>query len=225
MQPYGRGNSYILATGGTWRWQMSMPLEDMSHETFWRQLLRALVSAAAPNTSLSATRAGGDSGVHLRAEFRDMAFRALDNISVTAVVSHEDGESFTLTLNPSTEVPGIFTNDAVLDANGTWFFEAIGRRDDEVVATARTSLYSESGQAEFFNIRRNAALLRRISAATGGQFFEADNLAALPDLLRYSDAGITEQIVRPVWDALAVFLLLLGLKSGEWLLRRRWSTI
>ncbi len=33
-QPYGRGQKFILATGGTWRWQMSMPVEDMSHETF-----------------------------------------------------------------------------------------------------------------------------------------------------------------------------------------------
>ncbi len=36
---YGLGNSYILATGGTWRWQMQLPHEDMRHETFWRQLL------------------------------------------------------------------------------------------------------------------------------------------------------------------------------------------
>src|SRR5690606_22655685 len=43
-QPYGRGHSFILATGGTWRWQMSLPLEDMRHETFWRQLARNLVA-------------------------------------------------------------------------------------------------------------------------------------------------------------------------------------
>ena len=41
-QRYGLGNSYILATGGTWRWQMQMPYEDQRHETFWRQLLQAL---------------------------------------------------------------------------------------------------------------------------------------------------------------------------------------
>jgi hypothetical protein len=67
--------------------------------------------------------------------------------------------------------------------------------------------------------------LRNLSEATGGQFFAAGNLAALPDLLRYSSSGITEQQYRPVWDAPAVFLLLLLLKAGEWLLRRRWSTI
>src|ERR1700726_441734 len=40
---YGRGRTAVLATGGTWRWQMSQPLEDQTHEEFWQQLLRWLV--------------------------------------------------------------------------------------------------------------------------------------------------------------------------------------
>jgi hypothetical protein len=112
-----------------------------------------------------------------------------------------------------------------LRTSGSWYFEAIAERDGEPVHVARTSAYSESGQAEYFNIRRDAALLRRLSDATGGQYFDAGNLDGLDDLLRYSNAGITERILRPVWDAPAVFLLLLLIKLGEWLLRRRWRTI
>jgi len=41
---YGRGRTAVLATGGTWRWQMSQPLEDQTHEEFWQQLLRWLVT-------------------------------------------------------------------------------------------------------------------------------------------------------------------------------------
>ena len=40
-QRYGLGNVFVLATGGTWRWQMQLPHEDQRHETFWRQLLQA----------------------------------------------------------------------------------------------------------------------------------------------------------------------------------------
>jgi hypothetical protein len=47
-QQFGRGHAFILASGGTWRWQMSMPVEDQSHETFWRQLLRTLVAPEIP---------------------------------------------------------------------------------------------------------------------------------------------------------------------------------
>jgi uncharacterized membrane protein len=224
-QPFGRGHAYILASGGTWRWQMSMPLEDQSHESFWRQFIRALVASAPSNVSLSASAAGGESAVRLRAEFRDDAFTPIDDLRVSAVVSHEDGESWTLDLLPSAEESGVFTADTELNKSGAWYFEAIAERNDDVFDVVRSSVFSESGQAEYFNIRRNSALLRRLSESTGGQYFEAGDMSALPDLLRYSNAGITEQIHRPVWDALAVFLLLLMLKAGEWLLRRRWSTI
>ena len=34
----------MFATAGSWRWQMLQPRQDMSHEIFYRQLLRWLVS-------------------------------------------------------------------------------------------------------------------------------------------------------------------------------------
>ncbi len=224
-QPYGRGHVYILASGGTWRWQMSSPLEDQSHETFWRQLMRGLVASAPPGISLSASGSHGAAGVQLRAEFRDDAFDPLEGIRVSAVVSHEDGDTYTLDLLPSQDEPAIHVADAALSETGTWYVEAIAERDGEAIQVARTSVYSESGQAEYFNIRRNSAQLVRLSDATGGQYFEPGNLDALPDLLRYSNAGVTEQILRPVWDAPVLFMLLFIVKFGEWLLRRRWRTI
>jgi uncharacterized membrane protein len=187
-QPYGRGHVYILASGGTWRWQMSAPLEDQNHETFWQ-------------------------------------FRPIHGIHVSAVVSHEDGDTYTLDLLPKQGDAAVHVADAPLSETGTWYVEAIAEREGEVIQVARTSVYSESEQAEYFNIRRNSALLRRLSDATGGRYFEPDDLGALPNLLRYSNAGITEQILRPVWDAPALFLLLFIVKFGEWLLRRRWRTI
>ena len=41
-QNYGNGRTAIVATGGTWRWQMSEALGDPSHNLFWQQLLRWL---------------------------------------------------------------------------------------------------------------------------------------------------------------------------------------
>jgi uncharacterized membrane protein len=224
-QPFGRGNVYVLATGGTWRWQMSSPLEDQSHETFWRQFARAMVASAPAGISLTASGDHDDTEIRLRAEFRDDAYRPIEDIRVSAVASHEDGESFNVSLLPSADDAGVFTADVPLSNSGTWYFEAIAGRDGEAVHVARTSAYSESGRAEYFNIRRNSALLQRVSDVTGGQHFEPDDLDGLADLLRYSNAGITEQILRPVWDAPAVFLLLLLVKFAEWLLRRRWRTI
>ena len=224
-QQFGRGHAYVLASGGTWRWQMSMPVEDQSHETFWRQLLRALVASAPTSVSLTASTDAGSTGVSLRSEFRDDAFRPVDDIGVTAVVTHQDGDSWSIELVPSADEPGVFQADISPTASGTWYFEAVAERNGEPIDVARTSIHYESGQAEYFNFRRDSRALQRLSEATGGRYLEPDELDALPDLLRYSSSGITETDYRPIWDAPAVFLLLLLLKGGEWMLRRRWSTI
>jgi len=223
-QPYGRGHSYILATGGTWRWQMSLPVEDTRHETFWRQVLRAMVANAPDNVSLSVGNRSGDGEITLRAEFRDDAFRPVDEISVTAIASHESGDSLAIPMLPGDE-PGVFTGTLLPPHPGTWYFEALAEQNGEPVATSRSSMLYESGQAEHFGFRMNRGLLQRLSDATGGRYFEPGDLSGLPDLLRYSSAGITETQYRPVWDAPAVFLLLFLLKAGEWLLRRRWKSI
>ena len=224
-QPFGRGHSYILASGGTWRWQMSMPVENQSHETFWRQLLRALVASAPNSVSLTASGDAGSTEISLRSEFRDDAFRPVDDIGVTAVVTHQDGDSWEIELAPSADEPGVFQANVTPTASGIWYFEAVAERNGEPIDVARASIHYESGQAEYFNFRRDSRALQRLSEATGGRYLEPDELDALPDLLRYSSSGITETDYRPIWDAPAVFLLLLLLKGGEWTLRRRWSTI
>lgn len=222
-QAYGRGRSYILATGGTWRWQMSLPVEDLRHETFWRQLMRSLVAGAPQATSLTSTAT--PRGIELRAEFRDEAFAPVADIEVSAVVASENGNSFAVDLVPSATEAGIFTGRIDPGESGSYFAEAVAVRNDEPIATARASLSYETGQGEQFGIRADPALLGRLSAATGGEALSENDLEQLPDLLRFSTAGITEIETRPIWDAPAFFLLLLLLKGGEWLLRRRWGSI
>jgi len=224
MQPYGRGYSFVLATGGTWRWQMSLPVEDDRHERFWRQLLRALVSNAPPRTSVVAER-GADSLVSVRAEVRDSAFDPVGDIRVSAIAAHEGGESQAVELMPDGESPGVFTGSFDAGTPGNWYIEALARHDDETTEVMRAGIYVEPESREHFDLRANPALLRRLSDATGGTFFSANELDALPDVLQYSSAGITEIVDRPVWDAPAWFLMLFALKAVEWLLRRRWSTI
>lgn len=222
-QTFGRGHAYILATGGTWRWQMSMPLEDMKHETFWRQVLRAMVASAPDSVSLD-TRSTGGREIALRAEFRDPDFSPIDDVAVSAVASHESGETVTVRMLPGEE-PGVFTGAFEPPQSGTWYFEALASRDGQSLAAARSSLLHEAGAAEHFNFRKNAGLLQRLSEATGGQYFDAGQVSGLDELLRYSTAGITETEYRALWNVPAIFLLLLLFKAGEWLLRRRWRSI
>jgi hypothetical protein len=188
-------------------------------------LLRELVASAPQSTSLTASATTGNDAMQIRAEFRETSFLPMDDIGVTLIASHENGESLTLSMQPDEREAGVFVAEVTPSEPGTWYFEALAQRNGEPVATARSSMLHESARSESFGFRSNPDLLRRISEVTGGRYFTPDNLAGLPDLLRYSSSGITETEYRPLWDAPALFILLLLLKSSEWLLRRRWSSV
>jgi uncharacterized membrane protein len=220
-QPYGRGHSYILASGGTWRWQMSMPLENLSHETFWRQLARGLVANSPDQFRLSAEVRGEQ--VALVAELRDQDYRAMSDVGVTAVVTSGDSEALTVVLQP-TDRPGVLAGEFAPGDAGVLFIEALARRGEATVASARLSLRYDA-PTEDFGVRQNRALLTALATETGGAYWTAEDLDGLLTAIRHSAAGVTEQDIRPLWSAPVFFLLLLLLKAAEWLVRRRWRTI
>ncbi len=223
MQPYGRGLAFILATGGTWRWQMSLPVEDQRHERFWRQFLRALAADAPDPVSLTAAPAGDR--IDIRAEFRDAAFRAETGLEVQAVATHAGGETRATALAPAAGEPGVYRGRLDGAPAGTWFVEARAARGSETIATARTGLRADAASAEYFSHRANPALMRRLAEATGGSVLAADAGNELARLVAVSGAGITEAEFRPVWDAPALLATFIVLKFAEWLLRRRWRSI
>ncbi|MEX2353702.1 MAG: glutamine amidotransferase, partial [Gammaproteobacteria bacterium] len=222
-QPYGNGHSYIFATGGTWRWQMSLPHQDQRHETFWRQFLRELVINSPGRFNLL-TQVVADR-IRINAELRDKAFNPERELRLTAVVSPEHGENMTIELQPSPEYPGLMTGEFSADQSGLYSIEAISRREDEPVDSARVAIHHDTGTAEYFSLRRNQTLLDQLAVATGGRSWSPADIDRLEEAIRYSPAGITERDLRPVWDAPLIFLLLILLKATEWLLRRRWKTI
>ncbi|MGC3981802.1 MAG: glutamine amidotransferase [Steroidobacteraceae bacterium] len=123
-QSYGRGHASIFATGGTWRWQMSMPLEDQHHEAFWRQMMRGLVTDVPKQVEFVATSQGDD--IRIRATLRDKSFQPERDLQVTAVTTLPSGYTENLTLKPVTDQPGVYEASFAPDASGTFFIEYAG---------------------------------------------------------------------------------------------------
>ena len=57
-QRYGRGKALAFPVQDSWMWQMhaDVPLEDMTHETFWRRLMRWLVDDVPEQIEASVSR-------------------------------------------------------------------------------------------------------------------------------------------------------------------------
>ena len=221
-QPYGRGQSYILATGGTWRWQMSLPLDDMRHETFWRQLARSLVANSPLPFQLSTRVENGS--ITVRAQIRDPDAEENQGLSIAAVASSDTDIPITFELLPLAEQPDIYEGSFTPQQDALYAIEAISKIGDKPVNSTRTAIRYNNNQ-EAFGIRQNRDLLERLSTSTGGQYWPPTQWSEIPDAISRSSAGITAQDIRYLWDAPAFFILLLILKAIEWLLRRRWRVI
>ncbi|MFZ8928789.1 MAG: hypothetical protein ACO2YY_06305 [Pseudohongiellaceae bacterium] len=221
-QPYGRGQSFILATGGTWRWQMSLPVDDMRHETFWRQLTRALVANSPRPFELTSQVENEE--IVVRAEIRDPEAEENQGLEISVVVSSENNDIVNLELQPVTGRPGVFEAGFRPNDTGLYSIEAISRVGETLLGSSTTAVRYDQG-LEIFNVRQNRALLERVAEVTGGQYWTADEWDEIPEAISFSTAGIMEQQISYLWDAPFFFLILILLKAAEWLLRRRWRTI
>jgi uncharacterized membrane protein len=228
---YGRGRTAIMATSGTWRWQMSQALGDPTHDLFWQQMLRWVVgdSPGPVGASMAAPTANDrlqDAGhVALTATVRDKQFVPAPDAHVIAHISGPDGTSALVDLSPVPAQAGSFTADWTAEKAGTYGVEVTASRGKEELGRDLLTFERTDGVAENFHTSQNRDLLEKLSAQTGGRLWKADELARLPQEISYSEAGISVRDTKELWNMPIVFFLLLALMSGEWLLRRKWGIV
>jgi len=224
-QRYGRGLSLALPVQDTWIWQMhaDIPLEDETHETLWRQLLRWLVNEVPDQLTVttSAEPAGLNQSIEIQAELRDGAFRRVSNGQLLALIEAPDGSLSDLPLRPAAGREGEYVASFVPAATGMHTVRTRAGRGDEEIATSLLEMEAVEDEGEMFGGQMRAPLLRRIAEETGGRFYTLSNLSRLPDEVRYSGSGITRVETYDLWDMPLVFLLLIGLVGAEWGFRRR----
>lgn len=227
---YGHGRTAILATGGTWRWQMSEALGDPSHDLFWQQLLRWLI-ADTPGTvtaSVSEHTLIDEGSLHLTAQVRDTQFQPAADAHVTAHLIGPQNTNAWIDFEPSQNTQGLYTATWSADKPGGYLAEIVaetdGKQKQEVGRDVLT-FRREDGVAENFHTEQNRVFLQQLASQTGGQYWKPDAIKDLPQNISYSEAGISVHSTNELWNMPIVFLLLIGLSAGEWLLRRRWGVV
>jgi uncharacterized membrane protein len=224
---YGRGRSGVFATAGSWRWRMQQPLGDVSQETFWRQLLRWVVGATPTRVVASTPNANlEDEGhIELRAEVRDQQYQPASDAQVEAKVIAPDGSSETVALHPEPLSAGVYAADWQALKAGSYVAEVTAHQAGKLLGKDALTFRREDGQAENFHREQNKELLSKLAEQTGGRYYAPGDAKALTREISFSEAGITGRETKEIWDMPVVFLLVLALKSTEWLLRRRWGVV
>ncbi len=220
VQRYGRGRSMIFAGEASWRWRMMLPSSDRTYETFWRQAVRWLATAAPDPLTLTAsggTMLGESVAVNVVA--RNESFEAIPDASIEVRVTGPAGDRI---LRPSLEdsSAGRYSAGLSAEAAGIYRLQTEVRRGGRLLGTAEEWLLVGGADVELADPRRNDQVLRRVADASGGRSLEANDLSALPELLRQYAPEPAPPGRHDVWNAAWVLGLIILLLAGEWGLRR-----
>lgn len=224
---YGRGRTAILATSGTWRWQMNLPVDDHSHDTFWQQMLRWLVfdTPGPVVVSVASPMLFDEGRVKISADIRDKNFVPAPDALVQAHISGPGATNATLDLAPDPNTPGVFRAEWDADHPGSYSVLVTAKRADTNFGSDNLTFERMDGVAENFHLEQNRNLLETLSAQTGGHYWQPQETSGLARDIPYSEAGISFRQTKDLWNMPAVFLLILLLRCSEWLLRRRWGIV
>ncbi len=177
---YGRGRTAVFATGGDWRWQMLQPMEDMSHEMFWRQLLRWLVSDTP--RAWWPPRLGrcsiDDGHVQLRAEVRDTTYLPASDAQVEARIVGPGRRAETVELHPDPLEQGVYTGRlGRREAPAPMWPRSPPSAASEDLGRDVVTFRRENGVAENFHLEQNRDLLEKLSSQTGGRYYQPDEVS------------------------------------------------
>jgi uncharacterized membrane protein len=230
---FGRGRTAIMATGGSWRWQMSSPLGDTAHDLFWQQMLRWLVSDTPGHVAASVpAQMLLDSGaVTITADVRDPQYNPAPTAKVEAHILGPSGVNALLDMTPVPDSPGQFQATWTAPRTGAYLTEVTAQRADPATGTVKElgrdvlTFQRMDGVAENFHTEQNRDLLERLATQTGGQYWKPADLGKLAAAIPFSEAGVTMRETKDLWDLPLVFLILVLLRFSEWWLRRKWGIV
>lgn len=221
---YGKGKVAVFAVQDSWLWQMhsDVPLEDLTHETLWRQLLRWLLSGVPDAVSASATpvQAAPGEAVRITAEVVDSNFLGVNDALVTLRLTSPDGSERELTLDWSVARDGVYQATWVAESPGLYEGIVEARSGGRLLGATKVDFRSGGESQEFFAPVLRRAPLERLAEETGGRFYTPGEAAKLPDEVRYSSAGVSALEEYELWNMPAALVLLLALLGSEWSYRR-----
>jgi len=223
-QPYGRGKSIAFLPQDSWEWQMhaSIPLEDMTHENLWRQMLRWLVAdvPAPVEARTTVDRVEPGEAVTIEASVVDPTWLDINDAHVMARVTRPGGSTIDVPLQWTGERDGQYRGTFVSTVPGAYEFAVDADRAGKPIGTNSAYVRAGAGDSEYFDPTMHEAPLRRIADETGGRFYTPANVAGLAEDVSYAGRGVTSVEERELWNMPIILIMLVGLVCAEWGYRR-----
>jgi hypothetical protein len=229
---YGSANTMYAGFNGTWLWRRVGHNAEF-FDRFWIQTTRYLVEGR----SLEGRRRGyvqtdrdryeiGDK-ITVTARLQDAAYQPLVVPQVEATLQAADAPPAAVTLKQAADQPGQY--EATLAARRTGMHTLSVPLPISAAAEPsriETSFTVELPSVEANQVWLNKPLLIDLAQKSGGQYFEINQLdklaAAIPDAAETIEVRAKPKLL---WDVPAGLILLVGLLSFEWAVRKGYKLL
>ena len=223
IQRFGRGRAMVFTGEASWRWKMLLPSTDQTYDMFWKQTARWL-GADAPAPVMLRIEGGRAEGDPLRIDVvvADEAFAPVFDAAVRVRVTDPNGAAREVSATLVPGETGRYVAEVEPILRGVYQVRAFADRGAGELGRADAVVLVGGADLELTDPRRQDAVLRRVAEASGGRLLDVVRIDELVDALR-ANATTSAPTVHDLWDTLWGFLVVVGVLSAEWGLRRRWG--
>ena len=194
-----------------------VPLEDQTHEQFWRQLLRWMVDGVPDAVDVRLTgRVEPGEPVQLEATVVDKSFVGVNDASVVAHVARPNGQSLNVPLQWTGDRDGQYRGSFVSAEAGAYEVTVDASRGAESIGTGVSYVRAVAGEGEYFDPTMHPAPLRRVAEETAGA---STRRTPCRSWLRHPICGRADSARgRELWNMPIILVGLMTLLIAEWVI-------
>lgn len=228
VQDYGHGRSAVYTSATTWQWSVKAD-QQLAQQVFWRNLATWLTRSDyreadrvifAECDRLRA-KTGEEISFSVQVQSTEKVADRIDQARIQAVL--ETGGK-TVKVWVLGRGPGTYTLQAAPQSAGSYLLRAMALGPgDEPLGTDTIEFQVDAEDLEHNTPKANLRLLQYLAQHSAGFYYDAENAGRAFERLLQRPAGYSKLVRKSEerWNHGLLFLLVVLLLGGEWLVRKK----
>ena len=239
VQEFGDGRTAALTVDTTWKWYLKLRGlgKDSPYVKFWGQLLRWL----AGQEQVERARQAGITAfldkpyyepgetVRINARANDDDGQLTNMAYIVAAIKDKLGKTRKIQLPTAPGSTGDYEVEVTPTGPGDYVVEVEATLDRKKLGKVELKFQVGKPNLEFDKLDLNDAMLKRVAATTGGEYYSLISVDKLADRLKrtqrekriYREIDIWTKGLLGIPPTVWVFVAFIGLVTGEWVLRKQ----